>query len=98
MRVHIGFVVFYVIAAIIWIYSAIDYANEKTSVMVMVFIFFTPFILLHSLLAVGAKKKIELSRKFSEIVFAIILLGFPVGTLLSMLYFLPKTTWKQPNK
>ena len=60
--------------------------------------FFTPFILLHGLLAVGAKKKIELSRKVSEIVFAIILLGFPIGTLLSMLYFLPKTTWKQPTK
>ena len=60
--------------------------------LIVAFIFFTPFVLLHDLLAVGAKKKTELSRKCSEVIFAFLLSGFPIGTLLSMLYFLPKTT------
>ena len=100
MRVHIGFIVFYLILAVIWLYTAIEFGNQETAAMghiIVAFIFFTPFILLHGLLALGAKKKTELSRKGSEIIFAFLLLGFPVGTLLSMLYFLPRTTWKQSD-
>jgi hypothetical protein len=54
-------------------------------------------IVLHLLLALGSYKKIEFSRKVSEIVFALLLLAFPVGTLMSMYIFLPATTWKSPE-
>lgn len=101
MRVHIGFIVFYIMStALILIYSANNSGNQRTSVLaniIVAVVFNVPLISLHGLLAFGAKKKFEMSRKASEIVFAIMLLGFPIGTLLSLFYFLPKTTWKQPS-
>jgi hypothetical protein len=48
----------------------------------------------HSVLAYGSHKKIELSRKVSEFVFAMLILAFPVGTLLAMFLFLPATVWQ----
>lgn len=99
MRVHIGFVVFYIILAIVYAFFAYGFGAHATfeKLILFCFLFFSPLILLHGLLAIGAKNKIEISRKISEIVFAFLLLAFPIGTILSMLYFLPKTTWKMPD-
>lgn len=96
MQVHIGFVVFYIILAILYVFFAYSFGAHVTfeKLILTCMLFFSPFILLHWLLAVGAKNKVEISLKVSEIVFAFLLLVFPIGTILSMLYFLPKTTWK----
>lgn len=56
----------------------------------------SPFLILHVLLAIGCRRKLILARKGSKIVFALILLGFPVGTFLAMFSFLPTTIWKEP--
>ncbi len=58
---------------------------------------FAPFVLLHTALAVGAYLKIELSRRVSELVFALLLLGFPVGTFLAIYLFLPTCVWVAPD-
>jgi hypothetical protein len=55
--------------------------------------FFLP-IPIHLALAYGSYRRIDLSRKASEILFALMLLAFPIGTLLSMFLFLPATVWQ----
>lgn len=99
MRVHIGFVIFYIILGLVYAFFAYGFGADSTfgKLVVVCMVFFLPLILLHSFLAKGAKDKSELSRKISEIVFAFLFLAFPIGTILSMLYFLPKTTWKMPD-
>lgn len=59
-----------------------------------VFLSFSAF---HGALAIGAYLKIELSRRVSEFVFAIMLLGFPVGTFLAIYLFLPACVWVAPD-
>ena len=100
MRVHIGFVIFYVLLAMMYAFFAYGFGAHATffELLVACFLFFLPLMLLHGFLAIGAKNKVELARKISKIVFAFLLLGFPIGTILSMLYFLPETTWKQPDE
>lgn len=99
MRVHIGFVVFYLVLALLYIFFLYYFSNDMqvSTIIFTCMVFFLPLILLHVSLMIGAKNKIEISRKISEIVFAFLLLAFPIGTILSMLYFLPKTVWKMPN-
>lgn len=99
MRVHIGFVAFYAILALSYAIFGYSFGVDETFLKLILFcvLFFSPMILLHTLLAIGAKNKVEISRKISEIVFAFLFLAFPIGTILSMLYFLPKTTWKMPD-
>ncbi|TDR77867.1 hypothetical protein [Paludibacterium purpuratum] len=51
----------------------------------------------HGLPAYGSYQKNEISRKVSEIIFALGLIGFPIGTFLSIYLFLPATQWKDPE-
>lgn len=98
MRVHIGFMVFYILLACLYTFFAYSSTNMTVAqLLIACLLFFLPLIILHTSLAIGAKNKLEISRKLSEIVFAFLLLAFPIGTIFSMLYFLPKTTWKMPN-
>lgn len=99
MRVHIGFVVFYIVLVLLYVGFGYGFGVHASlfQLVWLCFLFFLPMILLHTLLAIGAKNKVEISRKISEIVFAFLFLAFPIGTILSMLYFLPKTTWKMPD-
>jgi hypothetical protein len=54
-------------------------------------------ILLHSILAYGSYKKIEMSRKASVVVFVLLAIGaIPIGTIISIFFFLPATQWKTP--
>lgn len=51
--------------------------------------------IIHVILAIGSGKKLESSRKASEIIGALMLLGFPIGTLVG--YFLvQRTLWVEP--
>lgn len=54
-------------------------------------------VLLHSLLAYGSYRKIELSRKASVVVFVLLAItAIPVGTLLALFVLLPCTQWETP--
>lgn len=99
MRVRIGFVGFYIVLVLLYVGFGYGFGVHANlfQLLIMCFLFFLPMISLHTFLAIGAKNKIEVSRKISEIVFALLFLSFPIGTILSMLYFLPKTTWKMPD-
>lgn len=101
MRVHIGFVVFYFVLVSAFGYfgnhpilGALYEERSSWQIFVESLLGFMPIMAVHFLLAIGAKRKLELSRRISEIVFAIMLLGFPIGTILSAFYFLPRTIWK----
>lgn len=55
-------------------------------------------VLLHLLLAYGSYKKIELSRKTSVVIFALLAItALPIGTILSLFLFLPATQWEVPQ-
>lgn len=100
MRVHIGLMIFYFIFFGLVAYFLSVLPNENSEPvgflknLMLIMVGYSPLFVLHLLLAIGAKKKLELSRKISEIVFAIMVLAFPIGTILSLLYFLPRTIWK----
>ncbi|STZ64002.1 Uncharacterised protein [Moraxella lacunata] len=100
MRVHIGLMIFYAVFFLFCSYFLYNLRMDRVieisflRVFTSVMLLYIPFFAFHLLLAIGAKRKSEMSRKISEIVFAIMLLGFPVGTILSAFYFLPKTIWK----
>jgi hypothetical protein len=59
--------------------------------------FFFLFFLIHLVLSYGSYERIELSRKASEIAFVLLMVVFPIGTLLSMFLFLPATMWQVPD-
>ena len=92
MRVHIGMTVFFVVLSAFLAYpSQCLYQDIAQPSFVQNFgqaiSGFGPFIILHTVLAVGAWKKSELSKKVSEIVFAIMCLGFLVGTFSTAFLF-----------
>lgn len=99
MRVHIGLIVFYFVFFGLLSYGlsllTINEAEQRSIMQIFLKMIygFSPLFVLHLVLAMGAKKKLEVSRRLSEIVFVIMFLAFPVGTILSALYFLPKTVW-----
>lgn len=92
MRCHLGMLAFYLLAGlllVLWQASAIGTLIITAALALPVAV--------HSVLAYGSHKKIELSRKVSEFIFATFILAFPVGTLLAMFLFLPATEWKAPD-
>ncbi len=96
-RVHIGWTIFYTLFLLLTLLLMQKNAgNAPAQFVIMVFFAFP--ICLHALLAYCAAQKYEWSRKVSEIVFAIMLLGFPIGTWLALYFFLPKTRWQIPDQ
>jgi hypothetical protein len=91
MKCHIGMAVFY--ACLSGLLMAFDL---RVWIFFAIGLFF-PVILIHLVLSYGSYKRDEQSRKASEILFALMLLGFPVGTLLSMYFLLPATMWQAPD-
>jgi len=88
MKCHIGVFIFYLIIGIFVII-----ASRVTEELIVFAIFMFLLTLIHGLLAYGSYKKIEISRKISEFIFALCLLAFPVGTFLAIYLFLPATQW-----
>jgi hypothetical protein len=88
MRCHLGVLAFYLLVGSLLVWWA---GNLIISVA------FALPVALHSVLAYGSYKRIEFSRKVSEFVFAMLILAFPVGTLLAMFLFLPATVWQSPD-
>ena len=98
-RVHIGCTIFYALfmpPTLLVLLMSIP-INSFLTLLLMVILCTFP-IGLHALLAYGAAQKYEWSRKASEIVFAMMLLGFPIGTWLAIYFFLPRTQWQAPDE
>ncbi len=96
MKFHIFFSIIYLILTILIGISEWD--NSKDLFFKnpnYVFILFIIFIF-HIFLAYGSLKKIEASRKLSEIYGAILLFGFPIGTLIGY-FFVQATLWCEPE-
>jgi hypothetical protein len=55
------------------------------------------FGLIHAALAPACDKRDEQARRISEFLFSVLILAFPVGTLLSIYLFLPATQWRRPE-
>lgn len=95
MKCHIGMAVFYG-CLFGFVIAMLDRTISSASYALAVGFFSVP-VLLHLVLSYGSFRRFELSRKASEVVFALLLLAFPIGTLLSMFLFLPATGWKTPD-
>ncbi len=96
MKCHIGMTVFYGFLYGVVVTLLPQDINSSSSAIATGF-FLLP-VLLHLALSYGSYKRIEISRKVSEIVFVLLMLALPIGTLLSMFLFLPATTWKIPDE
>lgn len=54
--------------------------------------------LIHSILAYGSYRKVELSRKLSVFMFVLLAIGTPpVGTIVAIFWLLPTTIWAVPE-
>jgi hypothetical protein len=95
MKCHIGMATFY--CCLFGVLALIASGTDSTGSFASAIAFLSLPVLLHLALAYGSFRRIEISRKVSEIVFALFLLAFPIGTFLSMFLFLPATTWKAPD-
>ncbi|MDR2625372.1 MAG: hypothetical protein LBC37_03490 [Zoogloeaceae bacterium] len=54
------------------------------------------FGLIHAALAPACVRRSEQARRISEFLFSVLILAFPIGTLLSIYLFLPATQWRAP--
>ncbi|MDR3159655.1 MAG: hypothetical protein LBU11_11780 [Zoogloeaceae bacterium] len=54
------------------------------------------FGLIHAALAPACARRSEQARRISEFLFSVLILAFPIGTLLSIYLFLPATQWQVP--
>jgi len=95
MKYHIGLAIFYgCLFGFLGFLTAENNQTVTTASFALIIGFFSLPALIHLLLSYGSYRRIELSRKASEIVFVLLFLAFPIGTLLSMYLFLPATVWK----
>jgi hypothetical protein len=92
MKCHIVISVLYVFLGV-WGTSLIGYGAK----LFVLLIFPGVFVFLHALLAYGSYKGIEISRKASEMVFVLIGIGAPIGTLIAIFFLLPTTQWETPK-
>jgi hypothetical protein len=51
--------------------------------------------LIHLALAWGSRVKSNISRRISMFIGFLLFLGFPIGTFISLFFFLPLTDWEQ---
>jgi len=89
-KFHIALAIVYItlFATIMIIVSNNNYTHRPLLMLYLFLLFF-----LHAFLAIGSRKKMEISRKISVAVGVLMLAVFPVGTIFSF-YFLPYTEWK----
>lgn len=88
-KFHIALAIVYItLFATIMIVVSNNYTHRPLLMLYLFLIF-----CLHSFLAIGARKKMEISRKISVAVGVLMLAVFPVGTIISF-YFLPYTEWE----
>lgn len=92
MKCHVGLAIFYLCLSMAVI-ATFDNTERAASLFTAAALFSIPGFL-HLLLSYGSFRRIELSRKTSEVVFALMLLAFPIGTFLAIFLFLPATEWK----
>jgi hypothetical protein len=97
MKCHLWFVAFWLAVAFGGAAYVFRDRGGISSELISFSAFYSIPALMHGLLAYGSFNKIELSRRASEVVFALLLVVFPVGTFLSMFIFLPATQWKIPT-
>ena len=86
-RFHVGLAIFYCIigATLAWFGRESGHSLAWMSVV-------TPLVTLHTLLAYGARKRSEFSRKLSVVIGIMMLLAIPIGPIVA-LNFLPLTVW-----
>lgn len=95
-RFHFGLAVFYGLLAICTVFAAryFPFMAFPEIKLIILAIYLMP--LVHLGLAMGCRKKNELARKLSVAVGILMLLAFPVGTILAF-YLLPLTEWNKPK-
>jgi len=93
MRFHIvlALLYFFLCSLFVWL----SFADKDTSIWLPVFC--GGAICAHLLLAYGSKNRLESSRKVSELIGVLLMLGFPVGTFLGY-FFLQCTIWHDPEQ
>jgi len=87
-KFHVALAFVYITLFVIIMNTVSNNYSQKPLLMFYLFLFF----FLHSFLAIGARKKMEITRKISVAVGVLMLAVFPIGTILSF-YFLPYTEW-----
>jgi hypothetical protein len=90
-RFHLWLAGFY---GVLWVLFAFFAAGDvRGGFIIEIFIVMAIPVTLHLVLAFGSRAGNETSRKASVVVGVLMLLGFPIGTLLAF-SFLPLTQWK----
>lgn len=98
MKCHIGLLVLWLIITLFGIVALVlDPGSDSDGSGFATVAFCALLAVLHAALSYGSYKKIEVSRKVSEFIFALTLLAFPIGTFLAMYLLLPATQWKEPE-
>jgi hypothetical protein len=92
MWYHVGFFVLW-LAVALWLAGLRSGEQADAKTLLGLLLFSAPLVL-HAVLGYGSLKRMELSRKVSEWVFALLVLAFPIGTFLSIYFFLPATMWE----
>jgi hypothetical protein len=92
MKCHIAVVIFYLILGMV--IATVITSDEWPFLLLMPGV----FVFLHSLLAYGSYRKLELSRKASVVAFVFLAIGTaPVGFLLAVFLLMPATQWQTPK-
>jgi hypothetical protein len=78
-------------------FSLLVWWEEASVGKMIISVAFSVPVSVHLLLAYGSHKRVELSRKVSEFIFATFIFAFPIGTVLAIFLFLPATTWEVPD-
>ncbi|MNS12053.1 hypothetical protein D3C72_436080 [compost metagenome] len=93
MRFHITLALFYFLICSLSAWLCM--IDKSTSIGIPVFCAAAVFV--HLLLAYGSRNRLESSRKASEFIGALLMFGFPIGTLLGY-FFLQCTIWQDPEQ
>ncbi|MDR1349270.1 MAG: hypothetical protein LBJ59_00550 [Zoogloeaceae bacterium] len=91
-KCHIGVAVTYMALCVLGFIFFPDASVKTKIILAGLFVFG----LIHAALAPACAKRNEQARRISEFLFSVLILAFPVGTLLSIYLFLPATQWQPP--
>lgn len=98
MKIHQCLAIFYAIILLVIEIFLFSNGVGELSVQLMPILIFAFPIILHIVLAIGAREKNDLARQVSVAIFVLMFLCVPIGTILSMMVFLPATQWHENDE
>ena len=91
-KCHVGVAITYIALSLLCLVFFPEASIKAKTILAGLFVFG----LIHAALAPACARRREQARRISEFLFAVLILAFPIGTLLSIYLFLPATQWRAP--